>query len=160
VPIEWAPGESLKRQDLSGFLDVLCRHFPRWLRAPMVVGFEVDGEGTMRPVMQRERATVVDAARYAPGPGPLEALEVEDAVFVFSARGTPPEEFALGLAAFAETYRPVAVVLTGWIVDDWVPESTPVLAALGGSTQAASAVAQVLAGTLVPEGSLAGLLPR
>jgi hypothetical protein len=159
VPIEWAPSESLKRQDLSGFLDVLCRHFPRWLRAPMVVGFEVDGEGTMRPMMQRERTTVVDAARYAPGPGPLEAMEIEDAVFVFSARGALSEEFAMGLAAFAETYRPVAVVLTGWIVDDWVPESTPVLAALGGSTQAASAVAQVLAGALVPEGSLEGLLP-
>jgi hypothetical protein len=159
VPIEWAPSESLKRQDLSGFLDVLCRHFPRWQRTPMVAGFELDEDGAVRPVLQRERATVVDAARYAGGPGPMEALGVDDAVFVFSARGTPSEEFAVGLAAFAETYRPVVVVLTGWVVDDWIPEGTPVLASLGGSTQAASAVAQVLAGALVPEGSLRGLLP-
>ena len=159
VPIEWAPSESLKRQDLSGFVDVLCRHFPRWQRAPMIVGFEVDAEGTMRPLLQRERTTVVDAALYTGGPGPLEALEIEDAVFVFSARGAPSEEFALGLAAFAETYRPVAVILTGWLADDWLPESTPILASLGGSTQVASAVAQVLAGTLVAEGSLEGLLP-
>jgi beta-glucosidase-like glycosyl hydrolase len=159
VPIEWAPGQSLKRQDVSGFLDVLCRHFPRWQRAPMVVGFEADEEGAMRPVLQRERATVIDAARYTPGPGPLEALDVEDAVFVFSARGEPSEEFALGLTAFAEHYRPVAVILTGWVMDNWVPEGTPVLASLGGSTQAASAVAQVLTGSLAPEGSLKGLLP-
>jgi beta-glucosidase-like glycosyl hydrolase len=158
VPIEWAPSESLKRQDLSGFVDVLCRHFLRWQRAPMIRGFEVDSEGAMRPVLQRERATVVDATRYGGG-NALDALDVDDAVFIFSARGAPSEEFSLGLAAFAEIYRPVAVVLTGWICDDWIPEETPVMAALGGSTQVASAVAQALAGALTPSGSLAGLLP-
>ncbi|HEX6791370.1 MAG TPA: glycoside hydrolase family 3 N-terminal domain-containing protein [Candidatus Krumholzibacteria bacterium] len=159
VPIEWAAGESLKRQDVPGFIDVLCRHFLRWQRAPMITGFELDSEGTMRPVLQRERATVVDATRYGGGTT-LDALDVEDAVFVFSARGAPSEEFALGLAAFADVYRPVAVVLTGWIYDDWIPEETPVIASLGGSTQVASAVAQALAGALVPTGSLYGLLPR
>jgi hypothetical protein len=159
VPIESAAGESLKRQDMSGFIDVLCRHFLRWQRAPMITGFELDSEGTMRPVMQRERATVVDATRYGGGTT-LDALDVEDAVFVFSARGAPSEEFALGLAAFADVYRPVAVVLTGWIYDDWIPEETPVIASLGASTQVASAVAQTLAGALAPAGSLRGLLPQ
>ena len=112
----------------------------------------------MRPVVQRERATVVDAARYGGG-STLEALDVEDAVFIFSARGAPSEEFSLGLAAFAETYRPLAVVLTGWIIDDWIPVETPVIASLGASTQVASAVAQTLAGALSPSGSLDGLLP-
>ncbi|HET6349001.1 MAG TPA: hypothetical protein VFH88_07955, partial [Candidatus Krumholzibacteria bacterium] len=159
VPIEWAPGESLKRQDLPGFVDVLCRHFLRWHRAPMVTGFELDAEGVTRPVLQRERATVVDATRYGGG-STMDTLEVEDAVFVFSSRGAPSEEFVLGLAAFADMYRPVAVVLTGWVVDDWIPEETPVLVSLGGSTQVASAVAQALAGSLAPTGSLHGLLPR
>jgi beta-glucosidase-like glycosyl hydrolase len=158
VPIEWAPGESLKRQDLSGFVDVVCRHFLRWQRAPMITGFELDSEGVMRPVLQRERATVVDVQRYGGG-STLDALDVEDAVFIFSSRGAPSEEFALGLAAFAEMYRPVAVVLTGWIMDDWIPEETPVIASIGGSTQVASAVAQALAGALIPSGSLDGLLP-
>lgn len=158
VPIEWSPGESLKRQDLAGFVDVLCRHFLRWQRAPMITGFELDSEGVMRPVLQRDRATVVDATRYSGG-STLDALDVEDAVFVFSSRGAPSEEFALGLAAFADMYRPLAVVLTGWVVDDWIPEETPVLATLGGSTQVASATAQALAGALTPAGSLDGLLP-
>lgn len=159
VPIEWSAGESLKRQDLSGFVDVLCRHFLRWQRAPLVTGFEVDASGATRPLLQRERATVVDATRYAGGGGSLEALDVDDAVFVFSARGAPDEEFSLGLTAFAEMYRPVAVVITGWIYDDWIPEETPVIASLGASTQVAAAVAQALAGTLAPTGSLHGLLP-
>jgi hypothetical protein len=158
VPIEWSPGESLKRQDLSGFVDVVCRHFLRWQRAPMITGFELDSEGVMRPVLQRERATVVDATRYSGG-STLDALDIEDAVFIFSSRGAPSEEFALGLAAFADMYRPVAVVLTGWIVDDWIPEETPVIASIGGSTQVASAAAQALAGALTPFGSLDGLLP-
>jgi beta-glucosidase-like glycosyl hydrolase len=158
VPIEWSPGESLKRQDLSGFVDVVCRHFLRWQRAPMITGFELDSEGVMRPVLQRERATVVDATRYSGG-STMDALDIEDAVFIFSSRGAPSEEFALGLAAFADMYRPVAVVLTGWIVDDWIPEETPVIASIGGSTQVASAAAQALAGALTPSGSLDGLLP-
>jgi hypothetical protein len=158
VPIEWAAGESLKRQDVPGFVDVLCRYFLRWQRTPMITGFELDSEGTMRPVLQRERATVVDATRYAGG-STLDALDVDDAVFIFSARGAPSEEFSLGLSAFAEMYRPVAVVITGWIFDDWIPEETPVIASLGGSTHVASAVAQALAGVLTPSGSLDGLLP-
>jgi beta-glucosidase-like glycosyl hydrolase len=160
IPIEWSPGESLKRQDVSGFLDVLCRHFPRWQRGPLITGFEVDGEGHLRPVLQRERATVVDAARFAGEGSPLGAGPGDDTVFVFSSRGAPPEEFALGLTALADMVQPLAVVLTGWIVDDWIPEGTPVVASLGASVQAAAAVAQVLAGTAVPEGSLEGLLPR
>ena len=158
VPIEWSVGESLKRQDTPAFVDVLCRHFLRWQRAPMITGFELDAEGTKRPVLQRERATVVDATRYGGGTT-LDALDVDDAVFIFSARGAPSEEFALGLAAFADMYRPVAVVLTGWIYDDWIPEETPVIASLGASTQVASAVAQALSGALPPTGSLHGLLP-
>ncbi len=160
VPVEFSPGESLKRQDISGFVDVLCRHFPRWQRAPLITGFEVDGEGRLRPVLQRERATVVDAARFAgeAGMGPVSAGDA--VVIVLSARGAPPEDFAMGLSALAELYEPVAVVLTGWLVDDWIPQGTPVLASLGASVQAAAAVSQVLAGTGVPEGSLDGLVPR
>ncbi len=160
IPVEWSPGESLKRQDVAGFLDVICRHFPRWQRAPLIAGFELDAEGQMRPVLQRERATVVDAARFSGEAGALPSIEGSDIVFVVSARGTPSEEFSIGLSALADTYRPIVVVLTGWIVDDWIPEGTPVLASLGASTQVAAAVAQVLAGTAVPEGSLEGLLPR
>jgi beta-glucosidase-like glycosyl hydrolase len=160
VPVEWAPSESLKRQDLSAFLDVVCRHFPRWQRAPLITGFETDADGRLRPVLQRERATVVDASRYSGESGGLDIGSGDDIVLVFSARGAPSEEFALGLTALADALQPVAVVLTGWVVGDWVPEGTPVLASLGASTQVAAAVAQVLAGTTTPEGSLAGLLPR
>ena len=159
VPIEWSPSETLKKQDVGGILDVLCRHFPRWQRAPLVTGFETDDEGNFRPVFQRERATVVDAARFTGGTTPARSLEGEEIVVVLSSRGAPSEEFALGLSALADLYRPTLVVLTGWVVDDWIPEGTPVLISLGASTQVASAVAQVLAGALVPEGSLAGLLP-
>ncbi len=160
VPIEWSPSETLKRQDMSGFVDVLCRHFPRWQRAPLVTGFETDEEGNLRPVFQRERATVVDAARFAGSNSPARALDGEDIIMVFSSRGAPSEEFALGLTAIADAYQPSLVIVTGWVVDDWIPEGTPVLYSLGASTQVASAVAQVLAGALTPEGSLAGLLPR
>ncbi len=159
VPVEWSPSETLKRQDVAGFLDVLCRHFPRWQRAPMVTGFETDEEGNLRPQFQRERATVVDAARFAGGGASAHSLEGEEIVIVFSSRGAPSEEFALGLSALADAYRPALVVLTGWVVDDWIPEGTPTLVSLGASTQVASAVAQVLAGALVAEGSLSGLLP-
>ncbi len=159
VPIEWSPSETLKRQDVPGFLDVLCRHFPRWQRTPLITGFESDDEGSWRPVFQRERATVVDAARFAGGGGSPQSLEGEEIVMVLSSRGTPSEEFALGLTALAETYRPMLVVLTGWIVEDWIPEGTPVLYSLGASTQVASAVAQALGGVIAPQGSLAGLLP-
>jgi beta-glucosidase-like glycosyl hydrolase len=159
VPIEWSPGESLKRQDVAGFLDVLCRHFPMWQRAPVVTGFETDAGGELRPVMEHERATVIDATRYSGSPQTLGGDGGEGVVFVLSSRGAPSEEFALGLTALAEAYAPAVVVLTGWIVDDWIPEGTPVLASLGASTQVASAVAQVLAGALTPGGSLDGLLP-
>ncbi|HEX5133576.1 MAG TPA: glycoside hydrolase family 3 N-terminal domain-containing protein [Candidatus Krumholzibacteria bacterium] len=160
VPVEWSPGESLKRQDVSGFLDVVCRHFPRWRRAPLVTGFEMDHEGSMRPVLQHERATVIDATRYSGESSGLPAPEADDVVFVVSSRGTPSEEFLLGLSSLASLYEPVAVVLTGWVVDDWVPERTPVLVSLGASTQVAAAVAQVLAGAATAEGTLDGLLPR
>ncbi|HXV13581.1 MAG TPA: glycoside hydrolase family 3 N-terminal domain-containing protein [Candidatus Krumholzibacteria bacterium] len=159
LPVEWSPSETLKKQDMAGFLDVVCRHFPRWHRMPLVTEFETDAEGSLRPVFQRERATVVDAARFAGGTGAARELANEEVVMVFSSRGAPSEEFALGLTALADEYRPSVVVLTGWIVDDWVPEGTPIVISLGASTQVASAVAQVLAGALVPEGSLAGLLP-
>ena len=159
VPVEWSPSETLKRQDVAGFIDVLCRHFPRWQRTPIITGFESDDEGSWRPLFQRERATVVDAARFTGGGSSTQSLEGEEIVMVFSSRGTPSEEFALGLSALAETYRPTLVVLTGWIVDDWIPEGTPVLFSLGASTQVASAVAQVLGGVIVPPGSLTGLLP-
>jgi beta-glucosidase-like glycosyl hydrolase len=158
VAVEWSAGESLKRQDMSGFLDVLCRHFPRWQRAPLISDFEVDGEGRMRPVLQRERSTVVDASRFN-GESTFPAADGDDVVFVVSVRGAPAEEFAMGLSALAEMYEPALVVLTGWLADDWIPEGTPVLASLGASTQAAAAVAQVLAGTAEANGSLDGLLP-
>ncbi|MCI0452200.1 MAG: hypothetical protein L0Z51_07390 [Candidatus Latescibacteria bacterium] len=160
LPVEWSPSETLKKQDVAGFLDVVCRHFPRWQRMPLVTDFETDTEGNLRPLFQRERATVVDAARFAGSTGAARELANEEVVMVFSSRGAPSEEFALGLSALADEYRPNVVVLTGWIVDDWVPEGTPIVISLGASTQVASAVAQVLAGALVPEGSLAGLLPR
>jgi hypothetical protein len=111
-------------------------------------------------VLQHERATVVDATRFSGEGSGLPSIDESDVVFVLSARGAPSEEFAIGLTALADLYRPVVVILTGWVVSDWVPEGTPVLAALGASTQVAAAVAQVLAGTAVPEGSLDGLLPR
>jgi hypothetical protein len=160
LPVEWSPSETLKKQDVAGFLDVVCRHFPRWQRLPLVTDFETDTEGNLRPLFQRERATVVDAARFAGGTGAARELANEEVVMVFSSRGAPSEEFALGLSALADEYRPTVVVLTGWVVDDWVPEGTPIVISLGASTQVASAVAQVLAGALVPEGALAGLLPR
>jgi hypothetical protein len=125
----------------------------------LIAGFESDDEGSWRPLFQRERATVVDAARFAGSSSSSQLLEGEEIVIVLSSRGTPSEEFALGLSALAETYRPTLVILTGWIVEDWIPEGTPVLYSLGASTQVASAVAQVLGGVIAPQGSLAGLLP-
>lgn len=160
VPVEWRGGESLHAQEVDGFLDTVCKQFPRARRTGVVVGFGNDEDGTAHPLVRAGAATVIDAARW--GGGPAASFDVgpgERLVVVVSARGTPPEEFLAGLGEFSENASPAAVVLTGWPVTDWIPDGTPVLWSLGASTQAASAVAGVLAGRVEPREVPDGLLP-
>jgi beta-glucosidase-like glycosyl hydrolase len=163
VPVEWSPGAFLKSPDLDGFLDVLCKRFPRWRRSSIVTGFSLDGD-TATPVFGAgERLPVVDASRYA-GTGPptlsSDPNEGEVVVVVLSARGEPAEDFRAGLQRFAEEFQPAAAIVTGWPIVDWVPPDTPTLLTLGTTAQVGSAVAEIVTGAVRPQGRLSGLLPQ
>lgn len=161
VPIEWSPGEFLKRPDMDGFLDILSKRFPRWGRTDIVEDFELDGDGVAPVYRPADRPTVVDASRYAGG-GSASTLDLtggELIVMVLSARGEPSEAFRAGLQRFGEEFEPALVIVTGWPVTDWIASRTPTLLTLGTSPQVGSAVAEILADEAQPSGSVDGLLP-
>jgi len=162
MPIQWSPGESINKQDLDEFLDVMLRHFPDWERTGCAIGFSGDGED-VEPVMEPSgRRTVVDASRYdaSASGGGIELGPDDGFVVVFSTRGIPDEAFGAALERFVEIHRPDVIVVTGWPQYDWIPEGIPVLLTLGASPQNASALAEVLQGHTSPAGSLEGLLPE
>ena len=162
MPVEWSRGEMLKGQDLSAFLDVLCKNFPSWDRMGQVSGFSTSEDGDVVPVF-RDKPAVVDAARAGAGAAGMDNFEMPadvELIMVLSMRGIPGEDFMGALQTFAERYDPSVVLLTGWPVTDWIPEGCRVLVCLGASPQVASAVADVLSGAAEAPGNIDGLLPR
>ncbi len=160
LPIVFQPGESLKSQDLASFAEGIVRRFPLWKTTSLVVGFDTDSGGRVRPLFApRERELVLDAQRATGADLSAERLPDDAAVLpLFSARGRPPEESLNILAEFV-TQRPVPfVVVTGAPIYDWVPESVGCLLTLGASPQVAAAVAALLAGQAQATGSLEGLV--
>ena len=77
---------------------------------------------------------------------------------VFSVRGAPPELFLAQLTDFIEQRQIPFVIVTGWPIVDWIPESVGVLLTFGASAQVAGAVAAVLSGQAQASGSLQGLV--
>jgi len=167
VPIAWHAGSSLHGQDIDGFVDVLCKRNPGWRSTPVVYEFETTPDGGVRAVIETGEGGVVDAARFsrfsrfddAAQTGAIEVGPDEELVIVLSSRGVPAEEFMAALQTFAEDTSPSAVVLTGWLVTDWIPESAPVLWSLGASTPVAAVVARILSGDAEPAGRIDGLVP-
>jgi beta-N-acetylhexosaminidase len=159
VPVEYAPSQSLKKHDVDGFVDALCKHFPHWQRTDVVTRFVVGEDGETYPDIHMG-PPVVDAARFTGAEAtPFEPSGDENTVVVFSCRGKPPVEFLSDLEAVAKRYEPAVVLVLGWPVTEWVPETTPVLLCFGASPQVASAAAEVLSGKREPVGKARGLWP-
>jgi beta-glucosidase-like glycosyl hydrolase len=155
MPIEFNASPALKRQKLSSFLDVLCRNFSFWERTANVVGFEEDASGSVRPLFAtregRGRTDEAGGVEFKPPEGTI-------VVPVLSARGTPPDDFLDGLSAFAERQGVPMVIISGWPVVAWVPETVGALLTLGASPQVASALADVLTDKAKAVGSIEGLV--
>jgi hypothetical protein len=168
LPVEWHATGSLHRQGIDEWIDALGKRFPQWRRTQSVHEFVPGPDGTMVPLVPGGGGGgVVDAARYerfASSSGGLDTggLELdagEELIVLFSARGTPPEDFLAALTFYCEASSPAAVVVTGWPVYDWVSAETPALWTLGASVQVAAAAARVLAGELDPVALPEGLVP-
>ena len=158
LPVESVASESLKKQDVASFVDALCRNFSGWESFRPLVGFEDDESDSVRPVFEYPRATVIDATRYDPR---LHAAEEEFKLAkgqvllpVFSARGAPPDGFLEGLSAFIERHGVPFVIVTGWPIIEWIPESVGCLLTFGASPQVAAALSAVLSGKAEARGSL------
>lgn len=158
LPIDWTAAPALAQQDLSAFVEALCRPFNGWSPTRIVRGFEIGAGGEIVPQFAEDGGqTVIDATRFT-GEGSIGAVETErDAIIVLSARGTPDGAFLDALTTFAEHLRPRAVVLTGWPVTSWIPEDTYTLLSLGASQFVAAATAAILSGESEPTGRAAGL---
>jgi len=164
VGIEHVAGESLKRQDLSSFIEVLCRNFHGWESIPTIVDFERDDDGDYQPIFEPPTSTVMDAALFDPREtNGYETYQVPaNAVVlpVFSTRGMPHPGFMEGLESFVRGVRAPFVIVTGWPIFDWVPDPVGVLLTLGASPQVAAAVCPVLMGEREALGSLVDILER
>ncbi len=159
IPVESSPGPSLKKQDLDGFVDVLCRHFPYWRRTDVVEGFVTGEDGELYPDVQMG-PQVIDATRYTGNESyGFHVAGDEDIIMVFSCRGNPPELFLDNLVEFVRRFEPAVVLVLGWPVTDWIPEDSPALLCFGASAQVASAAARVLAGEIEAQGRIEGLWP-
>jgi beta-N-acetylhexosaminidase len=159
LPIEYEQSASLKRQDLLAFTGGLRRNFPWWRSTRSAVGFEADASGMLQPVFAPPapssdfREPQVDITKAS------DRLPENTSVLpVLSVRGTPPEEFLVQLTEFTEQRQVPFVIVTGWPVVDWIPESVGVLLTFGASQQVAAAVAAVLAGQAQASGTLQGLV--
>jgi len=150
APVEYIPGESLKRQDLRSFTDGLRRQFPAWASTASIVGFERDDDDILQPVFLLPETT--DSLTGAPiehSRVRAEGFEVSAGAVlipVFSVRGTPPETFFANLGEFCERHEVSFVLVTGWPLLDWIPQTAGCLVTFGASAQVAAAVAAVLAG--------------
>jgi hypothetical protein len=113
-------------------------------------------------VFEYPRSTVIDAARFDPR---LHAAAEEFKLArgqvllpVFSARGRPPDEFLEGLNAFVVRYAVPLVVVTGWPIIEWIPDSVGCLLTYGTSPQVSAAASAVLSGNAEARGSLDAVL--
>jgi len=158
LPVESSASQSLKRQDVASFADTLCRNFSGWESFRPLVGFEDDGRGALRPVFEYPRATVIDATRFDPrlhaAGDEFKLAKGKVLLPVFSARGAPPDGFLEGLEAFLVKYAVPFVVVTGWPILGWIPESVGCLLTYGASPQVAAAVSAVLSGKAEARGIL------
>jgi beta-glucosidase-like glycosyl hydrolase len=152
LPIQYAQGESLKRQDLPGFVEALRRRFPAWRVAGTVTGFAADGRPT--PDMAAPPGGSGKGRRPATPPGDDDLL-----LPVFSARGVPSDDFLSALTGFLDKRRVPLVIVTGWPLVGWLPEAVGCLVTFGASAPVAAAVANVLSGDAEPTATLEGLLP-
>jgi beta-glucosidase-like glycosyl hydrolase len=152
LPVQYAHGESLKRQDLATFVESLRRRFPSWKVAATLSGFNGDDLVRLDAVTA---AVGPDKAKRGSSPSTVPAIVVP----VFSARGIPPRSFLEGLVALIERQRSPLVIVTGWPLVDWVPETVGCLVTLGASAPVAAAVAGVLSGDAEATASLEGLVP-
>jgi beta-glucosidase-like glycosyl hydrolase len=153
LPIVYHPGESLKRQDLPGFLDALCRRFPAWRKAGAAARFETEEDGKISPrhgsISGQTGAAVVEKERL-----PNDAAVIP----VLSCRGKPPDAFLNLLSDFIEQRQVPFVIVTGWPVIDWVPDTVGCLVTLGASPPVAAVTAAVLAGEAETTATLKGLI--
>jgi len=154
VPVEYHPSESLRRQDMGTFLKGLCRIFSSWATTGSVTGFEVDATGKLQP-----RFAALAGPSGGRGSRAESARLPDDAAIlpVLSARGMPPETFLYQLSEFVEQRQSPLVLVTGWPVVDWIPESVGCLVTLGASAPVAAVVARILVGDVQATGSLEGL---
>ena len=149
VPVVYHPNEALKTQDLQGFFELLCKRFPAWRVTAPVVGFEPDTTGMLVP----------EFAMDGGGTKQDETLAGDALLLpVLSARGTPPEAVLGKLSDFVEQRQVPFVIITGWPIIDWLPETTGALVTLGASPPVAAATAGVLAGETQATGSLSHVL--
>jgi beta-N-acetylhexosaminidase len=159
VPVAYTGVESLKQHDLDEFCGELCRQFSGWRSTDTVTGFVTGEDGEIYPDI-REGPGVIDATRYTGQETTAFQLSGdEDLIVVFSARGMPPTEFVDSLGAFAARFEPAVVLVAGWPVLDWIPETTATLLCFGASSQIAAAVSRILAGEAEAVGDTTGLWP-
>ena len=162
LPIEFVPGESLKRQDLSSFIGALTRNFSGWEALGTVVDFERDEDGEIRPLFatpEREWQGERQDGRKTAASGELFNLPEEALLLpVLSARGVPPEEFVEALTEFVDRHGAPFVLVTGWPLVEWVPEFVGCLVTFGASPQVAAAVSAVLSGEVKAQGVLERVL--
>ena len=158
LPVECTASPSLKKQDVASFADALCRNFSGWESFRALVGFEDSGRSRIRPVFEYPRATVIDATRFDPRihgtPEEFEPAKGKVLLPVFSARGAPPEDFLEKLRDFMVEHGAPFIVVTGWPIIEWIPDSVGCLLTYGASPQVAAAVSAVLAGKAEAQGSL------
>jgi beta-glucosidase-like glycosyl hydrolase len=158
LPVEHVPGRSLKRQDLSGFLSGLCRHFPGWKVARPLIGFRMDTSGARQAVFYTpSQKELIEGKILYPGLDLVRLPEGSPCIPVVSFRGTPPETYLDLLSQWVEERVVPFVLVTGWPVYEWVPESVGCMLTLGASSPVGSAAAAVLSGELTARGTLKGL---
>ena len=153
LPIVYHPGESLKRQDLPAFLGALCRRFPEWRKAGTVTRFEAGADGKIEPWYGPIQGQTGTFTREK------DRLPADVAVIpVLSCRGAPPDAFLNLLSDFVEQRQVPFVVVTGWPVIGWVPETVGCLVTFGASSPVAAATAAILAGETETTATLKGLI--
>lgn len=157
LPVAAPVSASLKQQDVAAFAEALGRNFPGWEVLNPLVGFDVDEEGEVQPVIDRPQRTIIDATRYNPrsrGNGETMELNADQVLLpVVSLRGEPPDGFLEHLARFVDRHGAPFVVVTGSPMVDWVPSGVGCLLSFGASAQVAAAVSAVLAGKATAQGT-------
>ncbi|MEJ2720423.1 MAG: glycoside hydrolase family 3 N-terminal domain-containing protein, partial [bacterium] len=156
APIEFVPGESLKRQDLESLMSGLRRAFPSWASSAPVVDFERDEKGALQPVFQPPKTTDrVTGASIEPERVRAEGFEVPEGTVlipVVSLRGRPPDAFLEALTEFCDRHGAPFVLVTGWPHIGWIPDAAGCLVTFGASPQVAAAAVAVLSGEAAAQG--------